>query len=190
MYNKADNEQTDVDNEFVRAKINIEEDMAQELYVCNEFIIKYEELFTIISRFKNGKTVGIDRNRSQILKCNDIKQILLKFLQYCFEFSMIPNIWPKSATTDPCYQVINPLFSVYKVYSILLNRSVLNNLEYLGFFVDEQNRFRHDRSCQDHIFSLLSIVRNSSANHKPTFAAFDDLQKAFERFDRDLLMFK
>ncbi len=67
---------------------------------------------------------------------------------------MTPSIWikailspiPKSAIKDLCvpinYWGISQLFSVYKVYSSILNRRVLN---YLEDHVDEQNRFRHDR---------------------------------------------
>ncbi len=41
--------------------------------------------------------------------------------------------------------------------------------------MDEQNGFRHDRSCQDHLFSLSSIMINRQANNKPTVAAFVDM---------------
>ncbi len=54
--------------------------------------------------------------------------------------------------------------------------------------MDEQNGFRLDRSCQDHIFSLSSIVRNTQANNKPTFAAFVDMHKAYDWVGRDKLL--
>ena len=49
--------------------------------------------------------------------------------------------------------------------------------------VDEQNGFRRDRSCTDHVFTLNSIIQN----RKETFVTFIDLQKAFDTVDRDLL---
>ncbi len=56
--------------------------------------------------------------------------------------------------------------------------------------MDEQNGFRKGRSCQDHIFTLTSVLRNRQAENKPTFAAFVDMQKAFDWVDRDLLFLK
>jgi hypothetical protein len=65
--------------------------------------------------------------------------------------------------------------------------SYFNELE---LFPDEQNGFRQNRSCEDHIFAVTSIVRNRLANKKPTFCAFIDLEKAFDWVNRDLLLYK
>ncbi len=51
---------------------------------------------------------------------------------------------------------------------------------------DEQNGFRAKRSCEDHIFTLSSIVRNNNN----IFTAFIDLKKCFDFIDRDLLLYK
>ena len=48
---------------------------------------------------------------------------------------------------------------------------------------DEQNGFRRDRSCTDHVFTLNGII----PNRKESFVTFTDLQKAFDTGDRDLL---
>jgi hypothetical protein len=49
--------------------------------------------------------------------------------------------------------------------------------------VDEQNGFRSERSCMDHVFTLNSIVKNRNS----TFVTFLDLKKAFDMVDRELL---
>ena len=48
--------------------------------------------------------------------------------------------------------------------------------------------FRSNRSCEGHIPSLTYVARNRIAAGRDTFAAFVDLQKAFDWVDRDLLL--
>lgn len=50
--------------------------------------------------------------------------------------------------------------------------------------MDEQNGFRKDRSCVDHVFTLNNLLQNR------TFATFVDLKKAFHFVDRNLLQHK
>ena len=52
---------------------------------------------------------------------------------------------------------------------------------------DEENGFRPDRSCFDHVFVLSSVIRNRQSNNMFAFAAFIDMKKAFDWVDRDLL---
>ena len=56
--------------------------------------------------------------------------------------------------------------------------------------VDKQNSFWSDRSCQDHLFSVTSIVRNIIYDNLGAFCAFVDVQKAFDFIDGNLLLFK
>ena len=59
-----------------------------------------------------------------------------------------------------------------------------------GHYVDEQNGFRAKRSCADHIFVLTSILRNRKARGLSTYVAFIDAEKAFDKVDRNLLLYK
>jgi len=52
---------------------------------------------------------------------------------------------------------------------------------------EEQNGFRPNRSCQDSIFTLASLLENRLLSKKDTFACFIDLRKAFDCINRDLL---
>ena len=60
----------------------------------------------------------------------------------------------------------------------------------LNLISEEQNGFRKLRSCNDHIFVLTSIIRNRIFNNKSTYAAFIDMEKAFDKIDRNLLFYK
>ena len=101
---------------------------------------------------------------------------------------------PKSGTKDPHtplnYRGISLLSCLSKVYSSLLNIRILLYCNMSNILVDEQNGFRSARSCEEHIFSLTTLIRNQFTKSKPVFASFIDLQKAFDWVDRDLLMYR
>ena len=79
---------------------------------------------------------------------------------------------------------------VAKVYSTILNNRLQKYLEANEILVDEQNGFRSCRSCIDHIFSLVTILRNRKALGLSTFLSFIDFKKAFDSVDRNFLLFK
>ena len=72
------------------------------------------------------------------------------------------------------------------VTAVFLNNRIQSFLEENSIIVDEQNGFRKDRSCLDHIFTLNSLIQNRQS----TFATFVDFRKAFDCVDRNLLQYK
>ena len=76
---------------------------------------------------------------------------------------------------------------IYKVLSTVLNNQITKMLEGKKLLVDEQNGFRKNRSCQHHIFSLMSLIRNRLNYGLDTYCGFVDFRKAFDVVDRDLL---
>ena len=50
--------------------------------------------------------------------------------------------------------------------------------------------FRSKRSCEDHIFSLTTIIKNRLSQNKSTFCAFVDFEKAFDWVNRNLLLYR
>ncbi len=63
-------------------------------------------------------------------------------------------------------------------------------MEENGLYAEEQNGFRQSRPCSEHLFVLTTIIRNRKLQGKSTFTAFIDAEKAFDRVDRELLLFK
>ncbi len=61
------------------------------------------------------------------------------------------------------YRGTSLLSCFYKLHSTGLNTRLLTHLEYTGFLTDEQNGFREGRSCEDHIYVLDSLIRNTVA---------------------------
>ena len=120
----------------------------------------------------------------------------------CLDSGKIPELWrraiiapiPKSDQNDPRiplnYRGISLICCSAKLYNALLNTRIESYLNANNKLVDEQNGFRKDRSCQDHLYVLDSLIRNRKNENLSTFTAFIDLQKAFDCVNRDFLMHK
>ena len=160
------------------------------------------ELRRLIRKLKNRKSVGPDCIPNEIIKSGKIDGFLLKLFRTCFNNGIAPSIWsksiivpiPKNALSDPCvplnYRGISLLSCIYKLYTSLLNERLVKHTDANNLIADEQNGFRKDRSCLDHIFSLTSIIRNRKSKNLDTFCAFIDYQKAFDWVNKDMLLFK
>jgi hypothetical protein len=179
--------------------------MLEEGYASNGDVntpIVLEEVVKIGSSLKLKKAIGIDNIPNEVLKQKAVAEALCVLFNKCFSISSIPTVWlkalikpiPKGADKDPRvplnYRGISLLSCVYKFYTAVLNARVIKYLEANNLLVEEQNGFRKGRSCLDHIYTLTSVLRNRLEQGLQTYAAFIDMQKAFDRIDRNLLLYK
>ncbi len=119
-----------------------------------------------------------------------------------FESCILPSVWLKSvinpiskgSNKDPYiplnYRGISLLSCVGKVFTGIINHSIVDYCEFNNIYEDEQNGFRHKRSCEDHIYTLTSIITNRLSHNQSTYCCFIDMQKAFDWVDKDLLFYK
>lgn len=182
-------------------KRHLEDMMLDPLYVPNDFLndsLLYSEVEQVALRAKNKKSTGIDEIPNEVLKFPVVIKALHCLFQRCFDTGVIPSVWRKAiifpilkdSSTDKRlplnYRGISLLSVIAKLYSAVLNNRLTLFLDAEDKLADEQNGFRKFRSCEDHIFSVCSILRN----RKSTFATFIDLQKAFDFVNRDMLLYK
>ena len=80
--------------------------------------------------------------------------------------------------------------NIAKIYSSILNSRIQKHLSENDLLADEQNGFRATRSCMDHIFSLITLIRNRKSAGKSTFICFVDYKLAFDSINRSLLFYK
>ena len=80
--------------------------------------------------------------------------------------------------------------SLSYIYNSVFNNRLWHYCNILVIKVDEQNGFRKEWSCIDHIFVLSSIIKNRLNSKLSTYCAFIDFRKAFNCINRDLLQFK
>ena len=60
----------------------------------------------------------------------------------------------------------------------------------LNLFANEQNGFCRGRSCEDHLFTITNVIQNQLNSSHSVYAAFIDLEKAFDWVHQDLLTYK
>ena len=100
-------------------------------------------------------------------------------------------LWNCLCTADPRnpnnYRGITLACATYNLYCAVLNCRFNDWTESNQVIVDEQNGFRSDRSCVDHLTALNLIIQTRKEKRKATFAAFIDFSKAFDRINRDYL---
>ena len=206
LYNKPDLPNSEFDEEFysdiLTQKENFESngDHYQDAVFNRAFCL--QEIYKVQRKIKSGKSTGIDMIPNEVLKHTAVAEALVTLFNKCFLYGIIPSVWnkaiispiPKGSNKNPYvplnYRGISLISCVYKFYSSLLNIRITENNETNQLYVDEQNGFRKDRSCLDHIHTATTVISNRMANKQSTFAAFVDMKKAFDWVDRDLLFFK
>ena len=150
---------------------------------------------------KSNISTGSDMIPNEILKFDCVIQVLYDLFNICFDYGIIPDKWSesiispiiKSNNTYPRkpgnYRGISLLSSIAKVYGSVLNNRLMKYLDKI-FLYEEQNGFRQNRSCLDHICSRHSIIQNKLNAGTDLLVAFIDLKKAFDTINRDLLFLK
>ena len=95
--------------------------------------------------------------------CIDSSICVLNMAKYqVFGKKAIISPVPKSAMKDPHvpseYRGVSLLSHVGKIYSQVLNNSIVSYCEITDLFCDEQNGFCKSRSCEVHIFSPTTRI--------------------------------
>ena len=161
--------------------------------------ISIDEVELAIARLNLGKAPGLGKIQGSYLNHPALTPLLHRLFSVCFDSALVPSDWCsalihpilKPNTTDPRnpinYRGIALQSVVLKVFCKVLNARLSDWSETNCILSDEQNGFRPNRSCLDHLFVICSIISTRKLNKSPTFVAFVDLKKAFDSVDRDLL---
>ena len=164
--------------------------------------ITYTEVRQSILRSKLKKAPGIDELPSEVLKNEACIKVLYEIISKAFELGVVPAQWqkaivnpiPKPGTTDnrnPLnYRGISLISVPCKVYCDILNKRLSSWLEENDLLNEEQNGFRKNRSCLDHLYTLKSIISNRKEKRKSTFVCYIDIRKAFDNVNRICLWYK
>ena len=110
----------------------------------------------------------------------------------------VPDTWLKvvikpipkgnnQSTIPSEYRGISLQSFIAKSYCRILNNRLREYIENNSKISDEQNGFRQNGCCQDHILTLTTILENRILQNRDTFACFINFRKAFDCVDRELL---
>ena len=206
LYTKLDSEHTSDYSDMLAHKHLLETQQMYEEHNENNDILNQEitetEIRTVIKGLKSKKASGLDGIQNELLMFSQCHSVLKILFNKCFDYGKIPSMWlksvivpiPKSAGKDPNvplnYRGISLTSCVSKVYSGVLNNRINTYTDLIGIIAEEQNGFRKGRSCEDHVFTLSTIIKNRLNLSKNTFACFIDMQKAFDWVDRNLLFYR
>ena len=127
--------------------------------------LTFNEIKRCIMKAKSNKSTGTDMIPNEILKFDCVIRVLYDLFNICFDYGIIPDKWSesiispiiKSNNSDPRkpgnYRGISLLSSIAKVYGSVLNNRLMKYLDKKIFLCEEQNGFRQNRSCLDHMYS-------------------------------------
>ncbi|MCG8113538.1 MAG: reverse transcriptase family protein [Candidatus Thiodiazotropha taylori] len=155
-----------------------------------------------IYRAKLRRAAGFDGIPAEVLRNPVCIDLLYKIINFSFESGTVPSEWntgiirpiPKSDSKDPRnplnYRGICLISIPSKVYADVLNTRFIEWIEQNNIVVDEQNGFRRNRSCLEHIYTLYSVINKRKQQRKSTYVCFVDAKKAFDTVQRDCLWYK
>ncbi|CAC5395185.1 unnamed protein product [Mytilus coruscus] len=134
--------------------------------------ISREEIIVAVERAKLRKATGFDEIPAEVLKNPTAIDLLHLICNGCFELGKVPDQWTKG--------IINPIFKCgsdtrnnplnyrgitltsvpSKIYCHVLNARLSSWLDDNDILCDEQNGFREKRSCEEHIYTLHTIIND------------------------------
>ena len=140
-------------------------------------------------RAKLRKAARLDNIPAEVLRNPVCVESLHKIITFCFQSGTVPSEWniglikpiPKGDGKDPrdplSYRGITLISIPSKIYADILNIRLSNWIEENSFLVEEQNGFRQNRSCMEHIYTLYSVINKRKLNKLSTYACFVDAKR-------------
>ncbi len=155
------------------------------------------EVEKAVARLKCGKATAMDGITAEMLKYGDdaVEWMLLK-CERAWKEGEVPDDWKKAiivplykgkGSRSECssYRGKSLLSVPGKVYGRILTERLMEVTE--GKVSEEQGSFRKGRGCVDQVFAMKRLVEEYLGKGKKLYAAFMDLEKAYDRVNREAL---
>ena len=160
--------------------------------------IGLEEIGKVIRHLKKRKSVGLGNVPNEILQSKQLYILLHKLFSKVFEKglahalcknSIISPISKKGKDTRIPMNTkgLSLISTICKCFTAVINNRLTSFLEENDQIADQQNGFRRMRATIDHIYVLISVLKERKKEMMDTFCAFIDFSHAFDGINHDLL---
>ena len=169
--------------------------------MCN-INISVEGIYNLLLNINPHKACGPDQIHGRVLK--ETADVIAPFLQTLFQSSLdsgvIPDDW-RSANITPIfkqgdrqqpsnYRPISLTSIVSKLFEQIINSNIMKHLETNNILTDHQYGFRHSRSCETLLITLLHDLSRCYDTGIQTDIIFTDFAKAFDTVPHQRLLYK
>jgi hypothetical protein len=160
-----------------------------------------EEVRRVVVRLRNDKAAGLDDIPYEMYKFGG--EIMIKKLHELFieiwKDERVPCKWNESKVVLlhkgggknrkelKNYRPISLTNTVGKIFCMLMNERVRENIEKHKVMGEEQNGFRMKRRGEDNMFVVREVIERLKKEGKKGYFAFLDIEKAYDRVDREVL---
>ena len=169
--------------------------LADEIIPVDESPPTVEEVKKVLKNFKNNKSAGTDKLKTEGLKYNDSKNLItaiLTLMTLIWTFVKVPSVWWLCSIMCLFKKGLMSLAVNYRGISIGANMSrilaklIMDRLKsaYETHIGKEQFGFRQNRSTSDAIFITKMVIEKCQGT---LIAVYIDLTAAYNHVPRDLL---
>ncbi|UYV76240.1 F13A1 [Cordylochernes scorpioides] len=162
--------------------------------------ISLTEVTKEISKLGKNKATGLDEIPNEAIKylLEEHTIYLRNLFNKILGTSQVPQQWTKTIihpifkNGDPDnpsnYRGISLISNLSKLFTSILKTRLNDWMERKSILAENQAGFRKGYSCQDHIFTLVSLIQMTLSRRRgKLYAFFIDLRKAFDTVPHHLL---
>ena len=160
-----------------------------------------KEIETYLRKLKNEKANGPDMIPYEMYKYGGeiVVDKLYDLFGKIWDEEKVPDAWNscnvtllhkgghKSKRELKNYRPIALGNTVGKIFSGIMNERMKELIELNRVIGEEQNGFRKNRRGEDNIFVVNEVINNLNRNKYRGYIAFIDIEKAYDRVDREIL---
>ena len=163
--------------------------------------VSRSEVEQVLKKLKNGKAAGMDEIPYEMYKWGGERMVdlLVCLFRAIWTEERVPERWNesrvillhkgghKSKKELKNYRPIALMDTVGKIFCMLVNERLKECIEVNGVLSEEQNGFRVDRRGEDNMFVVRELMEGCKSENKRGYFAFLDIEKAYDRVDREML---